>query len=61
MLSLEEKFKNACENAQKASEDCTQHVNAVLSTFPFPAISHFVISDWHDGTTVKTYSFGREH
>lgn len=61
MQSLEENFKTACENAQFHSKDCTQHVNAVLSTFPFPTISHFVVSDWHDGTTVKTYSFGQEH
>lgn len=61
MKSIEESFKIACENAEANSKDCTQHVNAIVTAHPFPHISGFFVSDWHDGTTVKTYSFGQEH
>lgn len=62
---IKEKFEMACYSAAEKSkiEDCTIHVNAVVHVvYGTPTIVGFRVSDWYcDGSTVKSYSFGREH
>lgn len=59
-------YQTALALAKLRSEEarCTQHVNAVIpTTIPAgeePKIAGYVISDWCDGTTVKSFYNGRE-
>jgi hypothetical protein len=60
-------FKEACEYAKQESkkQECTKHVCAIISRGQGaegqPYIQGYRVDDWHDGTTVRTYTNGEEH
>lgn len=63
MNSITEIFENACATAQVRSQlfQSVIHVNSILEVVRgVPMITMFVISDYCDGSTVKTYSNGKE-
>lgn len=59
---MDKAFEAAKAKALIKSEDgCAYHVNAILVVIAgHPMISGYTISDWYDGTTLATFSNGRE-
>jgi hypothetical protein len=60
-------YREACEQAKILSQDgCVRHVNAVLqlpsefSEVDDPWIEGYEVSDWTDGSTVKSFCNGKE-
>lgn len=63
-----ELFKKVCEKAKQESiaQSCTIHVNPAVSVASFdfgnlPYCSGFVTSDWHEPSTLASFTNGREH
>ncbi len=59
---LAQAFSLAKTRAQLKSEDgCAYHVCAVMEVCNgVPVVTGFTLSDWMDGTTLATFSNGRE-
>ena len=64
MNLIQLKYQEACRKAKDLSaiHGCVQHVNAVLDVDNegTPCVEGFTVSDWSDGTTMKSYSDGEE-
>lgn len=62
-MALEQQFEAAKQRAMEQSKEhgCVQHVNAILEVHgSLPVITGFTVSDWHDGSTLITFSDGEE-
>lgn len=58
------RYQAACKQASEESkrEECTKHVNARITLRDgVPTIIGYALSDWYDGSTVKSYTNGKEH
>lgn len=56
-------FFQACSRASiKSAEGCTVHVCAVLRVVDsIPTITEYIVSDWYDGSVVRSYTNGKRH
>jgi hypothetical protein len=60
--ALAERYKMTCERASARSREfaCTVHVYAIVTDINgLPLVTGYGISDWYDGSTVRTYVDGR--
>ena len=63
--STEQQWHDACARAREQSkrDECTLHVSACCAVVDgCPVIVAFTIGDWYtDGSTLTTFTNGREH